>query len=69
MKMNIVLFLLVAVPGIAAISQPVAVAGGKVSGITARDPSITAFKGIPFAAAPVGDLRWRAPQPVVHGPV
>ncbi len=26
--------------------------------------NITVFKGIPFAAPPVGDLRWRAPQPV-----
>lgn len=26
--------------------------------------SITIFKGIPFAAPPVGDLRWKAPQPV-----
>ncbi len=65
MKKNIVLFLLVAIPAFAAISQPVAVTGGKVSGIPARDPSIAVFKGLPFAAPPVGDLRWRAPQPVV----
>ncbi|MBN1132373.1 MAG: carboxylesterase family protein [Bacteroidales bacterium] len=28
------------------------------------EDSLTIFKGIPFAAAPVGDLRWKAPQPV-----
>ena len=49
----------------AAISQPVKVDGGLVSGVADRDPSIVAFKGIPFAAPPVGDLRWRAPKPVV----
>jgi len=36
---------------------------GWVKGIPAADPRITAFKGIPYAAPPVGDLRWRAPQP------
>jgi len=35
---------------------------GPVSGIKKGEVSI--FKGIPFAAPPVGDLRWKAPQPV-----
>ena len=38
---------------------------GTVRGIEAADPRITAFKGIPFAAPPVGRNRWRAPQPII----
>jgi para-nitrobenzyl esterase len=38
------------------------VTGGRVSGVVTN--SIAAFKGIPFAAPPVGDLRWAAPRPV-----
>ena len=38
------------------------VTGGKVSGTA--DNGITIFKGIPFAAPPVGPLRWKAPAPV-----
>ena len=40
----------------------VRVEGGTVQGEVTED--LTIFKGIPFAAPPVGDLRWRAPQPV-----
>lgn len=34
---------------------------GLVQGVTEND--LTVYRGIPFAAPPVGDLRWRAPQP------
>ncbi len=49
-------------------SQPktpglVKVTGGLVQGVVEEDMMI--FKGIPFAAPPVGDLRWKAPQPVI----
>ena len=39
------------------------VTGGDVEGMVADGLSI--FKGIPFAASPVGGLRWKAPQPVI----
>ncbi|HLZ98640.1 MAG TPA: carboxylesterase family protein, partial [Steroidobacteraceae bacterium] len=38
------------------------VAGGAVSGIV--EEGLSVFKGIPFAAPPVGELRWKGPQPV-----
>ncbi len=38
--------------------------GGLVSGTLNKTGDVHIFRGIPFAAPPVGNLRWKAPQPV-----
>ncbi len=44
--------------------RTVEIENGIVQGLPAADPRITSFKGIPFAEPPIGENRWRAPQPV-----
>jgi para-nitrobenzyl esterase len=44
-------------------STIVQTSSGKVAGNI--ENKIEVFKGIPFAAPPVGALRWKAPQPVI----
>ena len=38
--------------------------GGKIQGVNSGTPGVTVFRGIRYAAPPVGELRWKAPQPV-----
>lgn len=42
----------------------VAVEGGLISGKTDSSGQVKIFKGVPFATPPLGDLRWKAPQPI-----
>ena len=45
---------------------PVRITGGAIRGaVSALDAGVVAFKGIPYAAPPAGELRWRPPRPVV----
>jgi para-nitrobenzyl esterase len=55
--------ILALVSGLVVFAQDeVKIDSGTVHGVS-KD-GITSFKGIPFAAPPVGNLRWKAPQPV-----
>jgi para-nitrobenzyl esterase len=46
-------------------SLTVKIEQGKVHGKTINDGKVKAFLGLPYAAPPVGDLRWKAPEPPV----
>jgi para-nitrobenzyl esterase len=47
----------------AVIREPVQTDTGLITGTSSSSPDVRAFKGIPYAAPPVGPLRWRAPLP------
>src|SRR2546425_3626006 len=50
----------------ARIPEQVRIETGLIAGtISTSQPSVRAFRGIPFAAPPLGENRWRAPQPAV----
>lgn len=39
--------------------------GGQVQGVEAEIDGVYVYRGIPYAAPPIKDLRWKAPQPVI----
>jgi para-nitrobenzyl esterase len=62
MHPKLTLFLAAATLLPATVPDTVTVDTGRVKGVA--NNGVTAFKGIPFAAPPVGPLRWKGPQPV-----
>ena len=64
--MKTILLLLAALPMMAYSQQSplLNIEGGKVQGVTTEKEGVFVYRGIPYAAAPINDLRWKAPQPV-----
>jgi len=61
-----VLIMAAALAGVAMAGEQVKIDSGKLEGAVNASGAVRIFRGVPFAAPPVGDLRWKAPQPVAH---
>jgi len=61
--MRLLTVLLASTLSIAGIKDVVKTTGGPVSGAPGKNPAVQVYKGIPYAAPPVGDWRWKEPQP------
>src|SRR5579871_314888 len=48
----------------AAVNDPVQLDSGSISGAAGSNAQVRVYKGIPYAAPPVGNLRWKSPKPV-----
>ena len=67
MKKSLLLLPLLALLGctMPEVETPVlTVDGGRIQGVLAENTGVYVYRGIPYAAPPIGDLRWKEPQPV-----
>src|SRR5690348_11923868 len=64
-SLTVLTSLALALPAVA-INDPIHTQNGLVSGAPGKDPGVQVYKGIPYAAPPVGDLRWKAPKPAAN---
>ena len=65
-KLFVILAALVALVSCNKETNPIlTIDGGQVQGVKGELKGVYVYKGIPYAAPPIGDLRWKEPQPVV----
>ena len=67
MKKSLLLLAVLALFGCSktAVSPVLTIEGGQVQGVSTETPGVFVFRGIPYAAPPIGENRWKEPQPVV----
>ena len=59
---HILIICALALPALA-IQDPVRAESGLLSGASGKNSAVRVYKGIPYAAPPTGDLRWKTPKP------
>ena len=65
-KLFFPLLLMVALSAYSSENPVLTIEGGQVQGVLADDhPDVFVYRGIPYAAPPIRENRWKAPQPVV----
>src|ERR1700679_562246 len=64
MRMRKLFTIGIALAAVAAAADLVKIQDGSLEGTVNSDSTVRIFKGVPFAAPPVGNLRWQPPQPV-----
>jgi len=65
MKVFYLLFFALVIFNCRAANPVLTIEGGQVQGVKAEIEGVYVYRGIPYAAPPIKNLRWKAPQPVI----